>query len=211
MAEKTFDNAAKFPDMRGTNTTSGTPTFGVADAVGMRVVPIYQKVRPEWAAQPPRAISPKGITANIVADLILDFCQEHGDLVTNLRLQRLLYFAQGWYLGLHGKKLYPEPLQAWASGPIQPDVYARFASFGALPISNASFKWRVPENVRSHIRELMEVYGSFSSFDLQRIACDEEPWREARKGLAHDAPSSNIIDTATLRRVYRGKAKQGKP
>jgi len=201
MAEKQFDT--ELPLIRGSNTTSRISTFGVADSIST-ATPFY----PDFP-RPPKTISAKDITANIVADLILDFCQEHGDLVTNLRLQRLLYFAQGWHLGLHGKPLFREPLQAWASGPVQPEVYARFLPFGAAPIVVSRLQWHPPKQIADFIAELMEVYGRFSSFDLQRIACDEEPWREARKGLAHDEPSNSVIDTATMKRVYRGKSKQG--
>lgn len=153
-------------------------------------------------------VNAKNVSANIVADLIIAFCHEHGDLITNLKLQRLLYFSQGWHLGLHGKPFFPEPLEAWPSGPVQPEVYTRFARFGAGPITPFGNGWEPTKGISNHIRELMEVYGGFSSFDMQRIACSEAPWKEARKGLAEDAPSTNVINLDLLKQFYHGKARQ---
>ncbi len=53
----------------------------------------------------------RDITAAIVADRIINFCHNHGDLITNLKLQRLLYYAQAWYLALHEKKLFQVKIQ----------------------------------------------------------------------------------------------------
>ena len=53
-----------------------------------------------------------------------------GDLVTNMRLQKLLYFAQGWHLARYGKPLFSAPLEAWTWGPVVPAVYHAYKSNG---------------------------------------------------------------------------------
>jgi uncharacterized phage-associated protein len=55
-----------------------------------------------------------------VARFFIDLAQHQnernsGDLMTNLRLQKLLYFAQGWYLARFGKALFDEPIEAWCT------------------------------------------------------------------------------------------------
>lgn len=204
MPEKTVYTSTSAPTVAGANTTSGIPTFGVADSgmIGMSARQVLSDIGGS------KSVSANEITANIAADLILQFCDEHGDLVTNLRLQRLLYFAQGWYLGLHGKPLFRDALQAWASGPVQPEVYARFLPFGSAPIVGKRPKSKVTKAMSNFIAELMSVYGRFSSFDLQRIACEETPWIAARNGLPAGQPSSNPIDLAVLKKFYNGKAKK---
>lgn len=152
----------------------------------------------------------KNITANIIADLIVGFCSEHGDLVTNLRLQKLLFFAQAWHLALRDKPLFPERFQAWVRGPVQPNVYARFHHFGSSPIEGTSSAWNVPKGVERHIADVMEAYGSFSSYELELIACDDEPWREARRGIPSDEPSANVIDEATMKRFYQARHAESK-
>ena len=53
-----------------------------------------------------------------------------GDLMTNLRLQKLLYFAQGWYLARYGKPLFQEEIEAWPYGPVVPEVYNAYKQNG---------------------------------------------------------------------------------
>lgn len=53
-----------------------------------------------------------------------------GDAMTNLRLQKMLYFAQGWSLTRLGKPLFEEPIEAWQYGPVVPACYGWYSGFG---------------------------------------------------------------------------------
>lgn len=53
-----------------------------------------------------------------------------GDLMTNLRLQKLLYFAQGWYLQRYGQPLFDAPIEAWKFGPVVPTIYQAYKNNG---------------------------------------------------------------------------------
>lgn len=152
----------------------------------------------------------KNFNALIAADLLIDFCNDHGDVVTNLKLQKLLYYTQAWFLALHNKPLFADRLEAWMNGPTQPEVYAKYSSFGPRPIEQDTCGYEVSKSITKHIWDVMEVYGGFSAFDLQRLACDEEPWRQARRGLAHDEPSNAVIDLATMKRYYKAQLVDGK-
>lgn len=55
-------------------------------------------------------------------------------LVTNMKLQKLLYFLQGHGLALAGENLLDEQPQAWQYGPVYPSVYRYFKDYGASPI-----------------------------------------------------------------------------
>lgn len=74
-----------------------------------------------------------------VAKFFIDLAQKQydnnqGDLATNLRVQKLLYFAQGEYLAQYGKPLFDAPIQAWSYGPVVPEVYERYSRYGAQGI-----------------------------------------------------------------------------
>lgn len=74
-----------------------------------------------------------------VAAFFIDLAQKQnemnqGDLTTNLRLQKLLYFAQGWHLARYGKPLFNAPLEAWPHGPVVPGMYHRYKVFGSQGI-----------------------------------------------------------------------------
>src|SRR5258708_40323860 len=53
----------------------------------------------------------------------LSFAGDEKDPLTNLRLQKLLYYAQAWSLVLRESELFPEEIQAWRWGPVVPAVY----------------------------------------------------------------------------------------
>ena len=69
---------------------------------------------------------------------IVSKCISDGHPITNLQLQKILYFIQRDYLE-HGKKAFYDGIEAWKFGPVVPAVYYHYCGFGAMPISN-SFK-----------------------------------------------------------------------
>ncbi len=55
---------------------------------------------------------------------------EEPDYLTNLRLQKLLYYAQAWSLAMRDKPLFDDRIEAWPSGPVVPSVFDRFLGLG---------------------------------------------------------------------------------
>ncbi len=146
-------------------------------------------------------------TAKQVANAIIDFCNKHGDFISNLKLQKLIYYAQAWYLALYNKPLFDEPLEAWVHGPVQPAVYRRFKSCGYHPIGLPKPAVTLSVKVVKHIEEIMKVYGGLSAFVLERHVHSEKPWRIARGDLPPDKPSHSVISTDEMRKFYRAKLK----
>jgi len=62
--------------------------------------------------------------------------QDSGDLMTNLRLQKLLYFAQGWHLARYDRPLFDAPIHAWRLGPVVQEVYQAYNPHRANGISS---------------------------------------------------------------------------
>ena len=145
-------------------------------------------------------------TASQVADYIIHFSHQHGDLVTNLKLQKLVYYAQAWYLALYGKPLFGGRLEAWVHGPVQPTVYQNFKKFGWNPITDDPGEVNLPEHIKSHLNEVMEVYGVLSAYQLERLTHREAPWLNARNGLPMDINSEAAISPQDMEKFYRAMA-----
>lgn len=145
-------------------------------------------------------------STNAVADYFIRFAHDVGDPITNLKLQKLLYFAQAWYLALHGERLIPADFQAWVHGPVCYPLYQRLRRYQWNPISESVQAPDLPPEVESHLREIMEVYGGYSAWDLERLTHSEQPWQNARGGLPADEPSSAIIADDDMRRFYAARA-----
>lgn len=144
-------------------------------------------------------------TVDQVADAIIAYCNKHGDLISNLRLQKLLYYAQAWHLALPelDRPLFDAPLEAWVHGPVHPATYGRFKEFGFKPIDYDPGMLAVSTGVLRHVENVMDAYGGFGASELERMTHAEEPWLEARGDLPPDESSSNRISTDTMKAYYR--------
>lgn len=109
-----------------------------------------------------------------------------GDLSSNLKLQKLLYYAQGVHLALHGKPLFDEKIEAWDHGPVCPSVYAKFKKHGNGPIPPpiAFTPTSLPSSARDTLDEVYRVYGQFSAWRLREMTHAEPPWKNTyREGI----------------------------
>src|SRR5580704_766118 len=112
-------------------------------------------------------------TGNLVAERIISLSHGYQNPVTNLKLQKLLYYAQAWYLALYKTPLFDDEFQAWVHGPVIPDIFRRYRHYKwtALPIefsSDAGYEFQ------PHLEEVWKVYGGFTAFDLERLTHSEE-------------------------------------
>ncbi len=62
------------------------------------------------------------------------FCEKRNWSATNLEIQKLLYIAQVFSLGLRNKLLFKDTIEAWRYGPVVRHVYDRFKIYGSMPI-----------------------------------------------------------------------------
>lgn len=74
-----------------------------------------------------------------VAACIVNMAISNGKPVSNLQLQKILYFAQRDYIRSHnGNVLFPDSFEAWQYGPVVPSVYRSYSIFGGSPIFKAA-------------------------------------------------------------------------
>lgn len=147
-------------------------------------------------------------TASHVSLGFLKLCGECGDLLSNLKLQKMLYYAQGWYLGLHNKALFNDPIEAWVHGPVVPNVYRKYKSFGWGPIilDETERDTKFDVGLLEHLKDVWGAYGRFSAFDLERLSHVEKPWLATRGALEPDQPSKKVISIEIMRSYFRGLA-----
>ncbi|HRP36920.1 MAG TPA: DUF4065 domain-containing protein, partial [Candidatus Dojkabacteria bacterium] len=69
-----------------------------------------------------------------IADYFISLSNETGSLITNLKLQKLVYYADAWYLANYGDSLIQEDFQAWVHGPAIPALYGEYKHFSWQPI-----------------------------------------------------------------------------
>jgi len=147
---------------------------------------------------------------NQVTDSLIHLARERGVRdVTNLKLQKLLYYSQAWRLAFTGRPLFRDDIEAWVHGPVIPSVFRRFKTFGWKTIESDVAPHDDVE-LSSHLRSILKAYGSFGATQLERLTHSEDPWKIARGQLAPDVSSNAIISRDDMKAFYRARARGGR-
>jgi uncharacterized phage-associated protein len=147
----------------------------------------------------------RSITAQQVADYIIASAHECGAFVSNLKLQKLLYYTQAWYLAIFGKPLFTEKFQAWLHGPAIPDIWRRYNNYRWMNIDEAATAPEFSDELSQFMKELMDEYLPLDASKLEQMTHREDPWIIARGGIPMDQPSNNVIDEGIMRDYYRAR------
>jgi uncharacterized phage-associated protein len=140
-------------------------------------------------------------SADEVADTIIYLSRERGIEITNLKLQKLLYYSQAWYLAFTGEPLFGDSIEAWVHGPVVPSVFRRFRGYRWKPI-DCDVKPIEDARIIAHINAVLDTYGSIQATRLESLTHREEPWRDARGERPIDEPSNEVISKADMKRFY---------
>lgn len=115
------------------------------------------------------------------ANFFIDIAIYNEDFdMTNMKLNKLLYFAQGTHLSRTGKRLFNNNVQAWTHGPVIPSVYFKYNSYESGPISkvddNYSFNLFSSEE-RTTLLDVMREMGKYTASTLRNIThMPGSPW-----------------------------------
>jgi uncharacterized phage-associated protein len=106
---------------------------------------------------------------------------EAGDFISNLKLQKLCYYAQGFHLAIYGEPLFLENIEAWQHGPVIESLYHTYKEFGsdAIPVPENFDLSIFSKEVRELLDEVYKVYGQFSAWKLRSLTHEEAPWKDA--------------------------------
>ncbi|MDU1574856.1 MAG: DUF4065 domain-containing protein [Pantoea sp.] len=146
---------------------------------------------------------------NSVANYLLCFAQEHGDVMTPLKLQKMVFYADAWFLALYDEELVEDQFEAWVHGPVSRSLYARFADYKWRPITEKIECPELDAQIEEHLKEIYEVFGGFTAYELEQLTHQEKPWIEARGDCAQDAPCREVISKKTTQAFYRSMVENG--
>lgn len=147
-----------------------------------------------------------------VADYFIALANEKGDVMTNLRLQKLIYYAQAWYLANYKKPLFEEDFEAWIHGPVLPPLYEDYKERGGQPIikdvSLEEVEKCFSKTELEFLDEVAEVYMPYTAYQLEAMTHREDPWIKARGGIESSEQSSKTINKDSMRDYYGEKIKK---
>lgn len=115
-------------------------------------------------------------SAAAVANAFIDIAANNGFYLTNLKLQKLVYFAHGWYLAFTDTPLIDDEVQSWKYGPVIQSLYYELKHYGSDPITK---KIPTDKNIAYESEDwnfICSVYRKYSIFSpAQLIAMTHEP------------------------------------
>ena len=145
-------------------------------------------------------------TASKIALFTITLADLHDpDGISNLKLQKLLYYMQGFHLAALGEPLFREKIEAWEHGPVVPPVWREYAPFGRDPIRLRSPIKGIPIFSPRQFELLEEVYhkyGQFSGTRLRNETHKEAPWK-----TAWAQGQNTVITHESLRTFFKTRIK----
>lgn len=148
-----------------------------------------------------------------VARYIINYSNQKEYGISNLRLQKLLYFVQAYYLAFTevGTPCFNDEIEAWDFGPVVPRVYQEFKRFGSGNIPTITSYivfddediWSahsvefdnetIPKCDRERINKVVDKFSSYSTTSLVSLTHNQRPWRDAYSGINNGIISKESI------------------
>lgn len=142
-------------------------------------------------------------TFHEIADYFIYESNQTGSLISNLKLQKLVYYAQAWHLALFNGPLFRGTFQAWVHGPVLPELYQRFKVFGWKPIIEDVDQPQLPAAISEFLAQITEAYMPYEALALEQMTHAELPWQQARAGLPPEAASTAPLDETLMKSFYK--------
>jgi len=139
---------------------------------------------------------PKSRDAHKIASQILFISHHRGRNLTPMQLIKLSYIAHGWTLGISGKPLFNDTVEAWRYGPVVPDIYHKYKEFGHSPIVRRLKDLRdsFPPNSLAIMERVIKVYAKYDGLYLSTLTHKHNsPWDITMREKGENAPIPNSL------------------
>ncbi|WMJ78491.1 MULTISPECIES: Panacea domain-containing protein [unclassified Sedimentibacter] len=118
-----------------------------------------------------------------LANYVISFCVKNGNPISNLQLQKILYYIQGYFYKHFEEFAFDEDIVAWKLGPVVPDVYYEYNHYISRPIKEEYKPCELPLILDSHRdvvdKVILKKYKK-SPWDLVNDTHSELPWKETK-------------------------------
>lgn len=141
--------------------------------------------------------------ANFIAKCLIRLASNDPENdMTNMKIQKLLYYAQGTHLALHREKLFAQDIIKWQYGPVVPDVYHKLKLFGQNVIQldePVDFSQLNDKEVKT-IKMVYDFFGQFSAIKLMNLTHDEAPWQSVEMNeIINEKSLIDFFDTIVIK------------
>ncbi len=114
--------------------------------------------------------------------------------ITNLKLQKILYLAQAYFLAKKNKPLFKDKIEAWQYGPVVPNVYRAYSKNGSDPILTYETETSISAEDQIVLKEIWDTFGGYSAGRLVDITHSHAPWKNAYAGASSEITHKALKD-----------------
>lgn len=146
--------------------------------------------------------------ASVIARAFVQRGIDEGNPVTQMKLQKLIYFAQGIHLAMHHTPLVKDVIQAWKFGPVIPEIYQEYKLYGSLPITDFKYarsfsffdenpNYILDEDAKYTINETWNALKNLNAIELSNWThADGSPWsNHFKQGIADISIPTDEMET----------------
>lgn len=137
-----------------------------------------------------------------VAKYVIEHEHSKGREVSNLRLQKLLYFVQAKVLMETDEPCFEDEMQAWDFGPVVPSVYYKYRIYGSMDIEMNEDVPNIESKIIEFISAILEFCSNYPTYQLVEITHQQSPWINARsRGI------KSVISPVAIKEYFLSKNK----
>ena len=122
--------------------------------------------------------------------------------ITHLKLQKLVYYSQGYHLALLKKPIFNERIEAWVHGPVCPALYEDYKNYYSSEIPKNTETIDIPSESQMIIDMVWSAFGVYDSAELEEFTHQEDPWIKARNALPLWKSCNNLITQDMIRSYF---------
>lgn len=136
-----------------------------------------------------------------VSRYIINHENEKSRPISNLRLQKLLYFVQAQFLVSNKESCFREDIEAWQYGPVVPRVYHRYKLYGSssIPEQTVNQKNVIAESDAGLIDAILDKCAKYSTSALISLTHRDGPWKDS-----YEPGYDNVISVKSIRKYFGG-------
>lgn len=134
-----------------------------------------------------------------IAKYVINKCNELSNPISNLQLQKILYYIQGNYYAKFNEKLFREDIEAWKYGPVIPEVYYEFNKYSSGNIRD-EFEvdyLEIDSERLDYIDNIIQSNCKLTAWQLVEKSHKEDPWR-----LHYDRSFNKVIPSKIIKEFF---------
>jgi len=132
-----------------------------------------------------------------VANYVLSKAREEKNDITPMQLLKLVYLCHGWMLGLYGRQLVKEGVEAWMYGPVIRGLYKKVRNFKDKPVTGSLIDdkdYKFDESEKNVMNQVYSIYSKYSGTSLSRLTHERDsPWDKTWNRHGHGSVISNAM------------------